>query len=375
MTSEAELKKAVTSGRYALVGAGQLGAMSLGLWPQKIAPPEFILDSVKTGAMRGIEIRDLKSHVRIPGITYLASAFKMTPAELRDIFRKIGQNDILTVYDFFEEFTPTVFTNGWRNAAPTPQTERRLAQLSKFYADETSSRICRAVTAWRYRRELLDDYPVWPEENKYNLALFGRAGTHYDVVYDCGSFDFSLMKCLNDAGITFDRLIAFEPDPGSREICRQEIAKQPAGKGRITLDRRAVSDHDGHSTFLASGLRSARLIEDLTFDHPDLIAVDTCTLDNVHEQMFGWRAVRPLRILIKLHIEGAELAALKGAEKMLRQTQADILLNISHDEISYLEIPEFLAGFGCYDLILRSHSLFGEGLTVFARHRKSEQIA
>jgi FkbM family methyltransferase len=369
MTSEAELKKAVTSGRYALVGAGQLGAMSLGLWPDRVARPEFFLDSVRTGDMRGIEIRDLKSHVRVPGITYLASAFKMTPRELRDIFRRIGQPDILTVYDFFEEFAPTVFTNGWRNVAPTPETERRLARLPQFYADETSARICQAVTAWRYRRELVDDYPVWPEENKYNLALFGRAGTHYDVVYDCGSFDFSLVKCLSDAGITFDRLVAFEPDPASHELCRREIAKRSAGERQIILDRRAVSDRGGHGTFLASGLRSARLIEDLAVDHPGLIAVDTCTLDSVHEQMFGWRAAPPLRVLIKLHIEGAELAALKGAGKLIRQTDAEILLNISHDEISYLEIPEFLAGFGCYDLILRSHSLFGEGLTVFARHR------
>ncbi len=372
MTSEAELRKAVTSGRYALVGAGQLGAMSLGLWPERVARPEFILDSVKTGAMQGIEIRDLRSHVRVPGITYLASAFKMTPRELRDIFRTIGQDDILTVYDFFEEFTPRVFTNGWRNAAPTPETERRLARLPDFYADETSRRICEAVTAWRYRRELLDDYPVWPEENKYNLALFGRAGAHYDVVYDCGSFDFSLMTSLADAEVTFGRMIAFEPDPASHDICRREIAsRRPAATGQVTLDRRAVSDHGGRGTFLASGLRSARLIEDPAFDHPDLIAVDTCTLDGVHERLFGWRAAPPLRTLIKLHIEGAELAALKGAEKLLRQTEADILLNISHDEISYLEIPEFLAGFGRHDLILRSHSLFGEGLTVFARHRKT----
>ena len=370
MISEAELKKAVTSGRYALVGAGQLGVMSLGLWPEKVARPEFILDSVKAGDIQGIGIRDLKSHVRIPGVTYLASAFKMTPRELRAIFQRIGQDDILTVYDFLEEFTPAIFTNGWRNVAPTPETERRLARLPQFYADESSRRICQAVTAWRYWRDLLDDYPVWPEDNKYNLGLFGRAGIHYDVVYDCGSFDLGLTKCLSDAEITFDRMIAFEPDPASYEVCRQRTAAY-RGAARITLDRRAVSDRNRRTAFLASGLLSARLIEELKFDHPDLIAVETCTLDDVHEQMFGWREPSTRRVLIKLHIEGAELAALKGAEKLIQRTEADILLNISHDEISYLEIPEFLAGFACYDVFLRSHSLFGEGLTVFARHRKA----
>jgi FkbM family methyltransferase len=294
----------------------------------------------------------------------------MTPQELKNIFRKIGQDDILTVYDFFEEFTPAIFGNGWRNVEPAPDTERRLARLPQFYADDTSRRICRAVTAWRYRRQLLDDYPVWPEDNKYDLSLLTRAGVHYDTVYDCGSFDFGLAKALTAADVAFDRIIAFEPDAANFEICRQRIAEwRSKVKAQITLDRRAVSDRNGRGTFLASGLLTARLINAPSINHPDLTVVDTCTLDTVHEQTFGWNGARALRILIKLHVEGAELAALKGAEKLIRQSRADILLNLSHDEKSYLDIPEFLSGFGCYDVFLRSHSLFGEGLTVFARHK------
>lgn len=241
--SDARLKEAVTGGRYALIGAGQLGAMSLELWPASVAQPEFILDSAKTGDMHGIEIRDLGSHARVPGVTYLTSAFKMTTRDMKDIFRRIGQDDILTVYDFFEEFTPAVFGNGWRNAAPSRETERRLAQLPKFYADETSRRICEAVTAWRYRRELLDDYPVGPEDNKYDLRLLGRADTHYEAVYDCGSFNFGLVDVLAAAGVTFDRLVAFEPDPASHEICRRRIdAWRSTTKAQIALDPRACSD-------------------------------------------------------------------------------------------------------------------------------------
>jgi FkbM family methyltransferase len=366
--AEARLKEAIERGRYALVGAGQLGAMSLGLWPASVARPEFILDSVKTGDLRGIEIRDLTAHARVPGITYLASAFMMTAQELKGIFRSIGQDDVVTVYDFFEEFTPTVFSNGWRNVEPTQETERRLARLPQFYSDETSRRICKAVTAWRYRRELLNDYPLEPVENKYDLRLFGRAGVHYDVVYDCGSFDFGLEKSLAGAGVTFDRLIAFEPDPVHREVCKERIAKQ-APNAQVTLDRRAVSDRNGRGTFLASGLPAARLVNAASLDHPDLIMVDTCTLDAAHEHMFGWNESQTLRTLIKLHVESAELAALKGAENLIRRSRADILLSLSHDEISYLDIPEFLAGFGCYDVFLRSQALFGEGLIMVARHR------
>ena len=371
MTSPAgTYKDALARGRYALIGAGQLGAMSLRLWPENVTPPEFILDSVKTGALDGIEIRDLRSHVRAPGVTYLASAFKMTPPQMKNIFRQIGQHDILTVYDVFEEFTPAVFGNGWHNLAPSPEVQRRLAKLPQFYADDLSRNICEAATAWRYRRELADDYPVGSESDKYNLALFGRSGAHYDIVYDCGSYDFGLVKSLAAAGISFDKIVAFEADPRSHALCAQRIAAwQPTAEAEATLDYRAVCDHSGHSAFIASGLLTARLIETPSFEHPEMAIVDTCALDDIHEGTFGWYAPAPQRLLIKLHIEGAELAALKGAEQIIRATHADILLNLSHDERSYLEIPEFLASFGCYDIFLRSHSLFGEGLTLFARRR------
>lgn len=369
MTSQtATYKNALSRGRYALVGAGQLGAMSLKLWPATVTPPEFILDSVKTGALDGIEIRDLRSHVRAPGVTYLASAFKMTPPQMKDIFRAIGQDDILTVYDVFEEFTPAVFGNGWHNLSPSAETKRRLAKLPQYFADDLSRAICGAVTAWRYRRELVDDYPIGSEDDKYNLAPFGRGGTHYDIVYDCGSYDFGLVKFLVAAGVTIDTIVAFEPDHTSYAACDRRIAAwRPGTDVEAVLDSRAICDRHGHGAFVASGLLTARLVETRSLAHPDLTVVETCTLDDAHEERFGWRA-RP-RVLIKLHIEGAELAALKGAAQLIGATNTDILLNLSHDERSYLDIPEFLAGFGCYDIFLRSHSLFGEGLTLFARRR------
>jgi FkbM family methyltransferase len=356
--------------RHALIGAGQLGAMALQLWPAAIARPEFILDSVKTGELDGIPIRGLRGHRRVPGVTYLASAYKMTAPQMKDIFAAIGQDDIRPVYDVFEEFTPAIFGNGWHNLSPTPETERRLARLPQFYTDDLSRQVCRAATAWRYRRALVDDYPVGPEHNKYNLRLFGRAGTHYDVVYDCGSYDFGLVKMLAAAGVGFDTIASFEADAKSHAVCRERIAAwQETAKAEALLDPRAVADHDGHGAFVASGLLTARLIAAPALEHPHLTVVETCTLDGFHEERFGWYASRPQRILIKLHIEGAELAALKGAEHIIRTTNADVLLNLSHDEPSYLEIPEFLASFGRHDLFLRSHSLFGEGLTLFARHR------
>ncbi|MEJ2411181.1 MAG: hypothetical protein P8Y48_18260, partial [Novosphingobium sp.] len=130
MTSDADLVRALTSGRYALIGAGQLGAMSLAMWPHDVPRPEFILDSHKTGDIEGIPIEPLAGHVRRPGVTYLLSAFKMPAAEIRAIFERIGQSDVITVYDFFEQYTPALFSNGWRNLAPSAEEQARAAGLA-----------------------------------------------------------------------------------------------------------------------------------------------------------------------------------------------------------------------------------------------------
>ena len=359
MPSEAAIRQALNHGRYALIGAGQLGAMALAQWPARVARPEFILDSVKSGDLDGVEIRPLGGHVPDPGIIYLLSAFKMPPEGIRAIFDMVGQPDILTVYDLFEEFTPVAFTNGWRNVAPSEHVQDKLARLPGLFADDLSRHICDCVTAWRYRRDLRDDYPVGPEEIKYNLAQFGRAGAHYDVIYDGGAYDLGLLAKLTKANIGWDHVVAFEPDPASRSLC----APLPS---KVVLDVRALGDRDGRGRFIANGLLSSRLIDDETLEHADLIEVETCRLDDVHRALFGGA---DRRILVKLHVEGSEMAAVRGAANLLASDKVDLLINLSHDEPSWIDLPALLASDGRHDLFLRSHALFGEGLTLFARHR------
>lgn len=371
MTSvEDPIGQALTGGRYALIGAGQLGELALAHWPADIARPEFILDMAKSGKLDGIEIVDLAAHAGQPGVTYLLSTLKMPTPAIHAIFRQIGQSDILTVYDFFDHHTPDIFTNGWRNRTPSAAVRESFRRLPDYYADALSRHICRAVTAWRYARELVEDYPLGPEECKYELERFDRANCHYDVVYDGGTYDLSLLAYLVKAGISWGQVVAFEPDTAIRAAC---AIKQKQWEKEIVrpvlLDPRALSDRAAPARFLATGGPSSRLIANQAMTHADMIEVDTCRLDDVHHELFGKDSNSPKRILIKLHIEGSELDALHGAHDLLSRHHVDMLIDLSHDEPSYLAIPEYLASFGRFDLMLRCHALFGEGLTLFARSR------
>lgn len=363
---DAKVSKALDSRRFALIGAGQLGLMSVDMWPADIPRPVFFLDSVKRGSLNGLPVRDLTTHTPVPGITYLLSAFKLPARDVKAIFERLEQNLVLTVYDLFEHAMPHRFGNGWRNLSPSDPAKAQLAELPGYFADTQSILAAEAAIAWRYRRELDDDVVVTLESEKYNLGRFGRAGHHYDCVLDCGSHDLGLVDFLKGAEITFGSYIAFEADPGCRKACEAIVAGlSPNIRDRISLRAEAVCDDVGVAPFLASGLLSARLLSEQVCD-PAVIQVPTTTLDAISHRV---DALAPDKsCLIKLHVEGAELRALSGAAEILDAMRADLLINLSHNEKQFLEVPEILARTGRFDLYLRSHSLFGEGLTLFARH-------
>lgn len=365
---DATLRRALNSDRYALIGAGQLGEMSLAMWPKTVSRPEFFLDTVKRGTLNDLPIHDLTTHTPIPGMVYLLSAFKLPVPDVKVIFDRLEQDHVLTVYDLFEETMPGQFGNGWRNLSPSSETMARLNAMSECFVDEQSVDTANAAIAWRYRREFEDTAPMESEARKYNLGFFDRAGVHYDYVFDCGSYDLGLLTYLEEAEISFGTYIAFEADPARFEACANIAANHsPYVRDRLGLRKEAISGSAGFKPFLASGLLSARLLTGRGSGEDAVMHVPTATLDAVAREI---NAIEPgKRCLVKLHIEGAELPALIGANGILDTMRADLLINLSHNEKQFIEVPAILARHDRFDIYLRSHSLFGEGLTLFARHK------
>lgn len=350
----------LASGPFALVGAGQLGRMALDMWPASEPRPEFFVDSVKEGMFCGLPVYRLGSELPT-GVTYLISAFKMPAETAKAIFLQLGQHELLTVYDYFEEKTPLEFSNGWRDLNDAAGREVRIVAARGAYIDETSKLIHDCACAWRYARDLRADYPVTPEERKYDLSEFGRSGMRYDLVIDGGAYDLGTLAMLRAGSVTFDRVVAFEADPARHAKC----VARAADMSGVTVRPEALADFDGEAEFLATGLLSARLAApglhgDVRNRRVPVARLDTIFADVIPDQP---------RVLLKLHIEGAELPALKGAARLLAKARVDILLNLSHDEASLLDLPVYLQGFDRFDIFLRSHALYGEGLTLFARYR------
>ena len=366
MVSESRIREMLARGPFALIGAGQLGRMALDLWPEGEPKPLFFVDSMKSGDYCGLPVYRLDGEIP-GGVTYLMSALKMPPATALSIFERLGQADILTVYDFLEERIPAEFSNGWRKLDPDAATMRKADIARAAYADDLSRLIHDCTVDWRYHRKLRLDYPIAPEEEKYNPAQFGRGGRHYDLLIDCGSYNLGSVASLSRGDVSFARIAAFEPDPAAFAACEAALASGKVSSP-VKLYREALADFDGEATFLASGLFSARLI-DPSYGDPRKINVPVRRLDSLMDELLQGATPGSLDILLKLHVEGAEMPALKGAEALLAAGRVDVVVDLAHDEASFLEVAAYLAGFGHFDVFLRSHALYGAGGTLFARYK------
>ena len=70
---------------------------------------------------------------------------------------------------------------------------------------------------------------------------------------------------------------------------------------------------------------------------------------------------------IKMDIEGAEYAALKGAEKIIREQRPRLAISIYHKPSDIVEIPKLLLEYkDDYKFYLRHYSLIGNETVLYA---------
>jgi hypothetical protein len=71
---------------------------------------------------------------------------------------------------------------------------------------------------------------------------------------------------------------------------------------------------------------------------------------------------------IKMDIEGAELLALKGAEKTIRKYRPKLAIAIYHSMEDFVSIPQWILNLDLgYELFLDHFTIYGEETVIFAK--------
>lgn len=175
--------------------------------------------------------------------------------------------------------------------------------------------------------------PLTPEERWLQVQPWTGK-----VVYDIGAWEGVLALFFARAVGSTGAVVAFEPNSSSAARLRTNLALN--GISHVFLFEVALGEADGHAWLHVPRGVAARsqLIEQQT-DLPVLVK----RLDALVAE-----AALPLPNFIKVDVEGAELAVLRGAQATLTRCSPDMLIEV-HPQTDRIALWMLLDGLG-YDL-------------------------
>lgn len=171
------------------------------------------------------------------------------------------------------------------------------------------------------------------------LARANSCKTFWDVGANYGLFTFCLRAGLPDV-----RIEAFEPDPDYVALLQRTLGL--SGPDRVQVHPIALSDSQGKVTFkrdLVSGSTGSMLAWRQQSDGATDPAGDRYIIEVVASTIDAESARLGMPDLIKIDVEGAELAVLRGGKSTLEAHMPIILLECTHRQE---EVARFLGELG-----------------------------
>lgn len=190
-----------------------------------------------------------------------------------------------------------------------------------------------------------------PRTARIASAIAGRGG---DIIVGGAHVGFFAISLARSAAGVGGRVFAFEPARVMFEELLRNVSLNDVPN--LIVERQALSDSSGASTLYLQGVRSS-LHQPTKGPVDQRERVTLVSIDDYAAQ----HGITGLSLLL-LDIEGAELAALRGAEELLRSENApDVLFEIIGGSSAGAPAAEYLACLGFtvyyvdddYDLALR----------------------
>lgn len=208
----------------------------------------------------------------------------------------------------------------------------------------------------------LDYYGYETEERQYfdELIEYGDDETFIDAgVYDLGT-TFEFFEHCAKHNVKNMKCIAFEPDPASFDRCQKIVSEHPDFD--IDIVKSALYSHNTTLSFMSTSDVMSRLSSEssvcVTIEKSECISVDAKALDTYTDEKITF---------IKMDIEGAELEALKGCERTIKQYKPKLAICVYHKPEDIIEIPMYIKSI-CpdYKLYLRHYGNFEFDTVLYA---------
>lgn len=359
-TPRVALSPFLSDAPIALYGAGNLGRMAREFLDAVGRPFDLVIDRKAAGLRNdpywwghrvmapGAVPDDIKrSHVVL--VTVATAAYAPVEAALRDD----GFDHILPFYDFAEGFRDVhPLSNGWFAGAFAELDLKMIGRALDGFADDVSRAHHLQFLAWRRLRWewTFEGAPVTGDDRFFIPEVMAVLRDD-EVFVDAGAHHGSVVEAFAErTNGRFESIVAVEPDAANRERLLSFIETAMPDDDRIAVLNCALGREAGEARF-HSGLGYASQVSSTG---KETVRVET--LDSLGRASF-----------LKLHLEGAELDALKGGREMLLRDRPIVAATVYHNDDGIwrtaLWLMETLSD---YRLLFRLHSWCGTGAVIYA---------
>jgi len=223
------------------------------------------------------------------------------------------------------------------------QNAERVNAITNLLADEQSKKIYSGIVKFRQTHNK-KDYPKIKPECEYFFSDLKLSKN--EVFIDCGAYiGDTIDEFLKRRPIEYKQIIAFEPDTKNFT----ELKKKHGSNPKITLINAGTYDKEGEILFKEQG-GCSRITEENSSEQNDLVSVQVKKIDNLNLDNVSF---------IKMDIEGAELNALKGAEKTILKNKPKLAICIYHSDEDMINIAEYINNLiPEYKLYVRHYSFY-----------------
>ncbi len=265
-----------------------------------------------------------------------------------------GFDDAVPFYDLAESFrTQHPLSNGWFAPVLTSRDQDNTAKVLTLWRDDESRAHHLQFLAWRRLREewTFQAAPV-RTDNRYFIP--DVAGVLYDdeVFVDAGAHHGSVAGAfIKQTNGAFRGIAAIEPDAGNRAVLEDKLNSWLPRDPRVTCYGCALAETEGAAPF-REGLGYASQLSGLGETRVTTRRLDTLGL---------------APSFVKLHLEGGELAALKGGRQTLLSNRPIIAATVYHNVDGIWQTPLWLMQtLRDYRFLFRCHAWCGTGAVVYA---------
>lgn len=342
----------------ALYGAGNLGRMARDYFDFLGIPVDFVVD-VNAERLRGEAFwsgMSLFTPDAVPAelrrTMLLAVCVTAIPfAPLARQLMEAGWTDLVPFYDISEAYRSRhPLSNGWFADPFSPEDERNVVTVLDGWADDASRAHHLQLLAWRRLRQewCFASAPIRDDDRYFIPPVLAELGETPRIL-DVGAHHGEVARRCFDLRPGLDRLWMIEPDSDSHGHIEQWISTLDAPlAAKIDLSGCAVGSSAGTRPFSGGFGYVSQFAENGDRQ------METTTIDRL--------GVAPS--FAKLHLEGWELDALKGATETLKRSRPIIAATLCHNALGIWEMPLWLmtlsrdAALG-YDFYLRLHNWCG----------------